>query len=76
MDRTGYVRATLTSQPGALVAVPTLDKPDPLTMTDMMGAHHEQSAINDAMADSSGQHQHGMVLNGVQNFPGSWGKKR
>lgn len=62
MDRTGYVRATLTSQPGALAAVPAIDKPEPLTMTDMMGAHHyEQPVINHALNSAPSQHQHGIA---------------
>ncbi|MBL1417135.1 MAG: copper resistance system multicopper oxidase [Moritella sp.] len=38
MDRTGYARGTLTTQAGLNTDVPTLDKPESLTMTDMMGA--------------------------------------
>jgi len=38
MDRTGYVRGTLTTQVGLNSEVPTLDKPESLTMTDMMGS--------------------------------------
>ncbi len=37
MDRTGYVRGTLAQQIGLSAAVPELDKPEPLTMGDMMG---------------------------------------
>ncbi len=37
MDRTGYARGTLAQQPGLTAAVPDLDKPEPLTMGDMMG---------------------------------------
>lgn len=38
MDRTGYVRATLATQFGLTAPVPHSDKPEPLTMEDMMGA--------------------------------------
>ncbi len=38
MDRTGYVRGTLATQSGLSVPVPGLDKAQPLTMEDMMGA--------------------------------------
>ena len=38
MDRTGYARGTLATRAGLTAAVPVLDKPEPLTMGDMMGA--------------------------------------
>jgi CopA family copper-resistance protein len=38
MDRTGYVRGTLATQSGLSAPVPGLDKAQPLTMEDMMGA--------------------------------------
>ena len=38
MDRTGYVRGTLSRQPGLIAVVPPLDKAEPLTMGDMMGS--------------------------------------
>ena len=38
MDRTGYVRGTLATQQGLSALVPEMDKPEPLTMEDMMGA--------------------------------------
>ncbi|MDO8703690.1 MAG: copper resistance system multicopper oxidase, partial [Sulfuricaulis sp.] len=37
MDRTGYARGSLTPRVGMEAAVPALDKPEPLTMGDMMG---------------------------------------
>ena len=37
MDRTGFVRGTLATRAGMAAAVPTPDKPEPLTMRDMMG---------------------------------------
>lgn len=38
MDRTGYARGTLAVRAGLAATVPGLDKPEWLTMTDMMGA--------------------------------------
>jgi len=38
MDRTGYARGTLAPRAGMEATVPALDKAEPLTMTDMMGA--------------------------------------
>ena len=38
MDRTGYARGTLAPRLGLAAAVPPLDKPEPLSMVDMMGA--------------------------------------
>ena len=37
MDRTGYARGTLATRAGMTAAVPSQDKPEPLTMEDMMG---------------------------------------
>ncbi|TAL79249.1 MAG: copper resistance system multicopper oxidase [Burkholderiaceae bacterium] len=38
MDRTGYARGTLATRAGLVAAVPKLDKPEWLSMADMMGA--------------------------------------
>ena len=38
MDRTGFARGTLSPRTGMTPPVPALDKPEPLIMTDMMGA--------------------------------------
>jgi CopA family copper-resistance protein len=38
MDRTGFVRGTLAPRAGLSAPVPAVDKPEPLTMSDMMGA--------------------------------------
>ncbi len=63
MDRTGYVRATLATQPGLSAAVPALDKPEPLTMEDMMGAMgagvrnmHHAGMSHEAMNHDGGDH--------------------
>lgn len=37
MDRTGFARGTLATHAGLTAAVPALDKPEQLTMADMMG---------------------------------------
>ena len=37
MDRTGFARGTLAPRVGMTAAVPALDKPEPLSMNDMMG---------------------------------------
>jgi FtsP/CotA-like multicopper oxidase with cupredoxin domain len=37
MDRSGYARGTLAARAGMTAAVPMLDKPEPLSMGDMMG---------------------------------------
>lgn len=51
MDRTGCVHGTLATQAGLLAAVPALDKAQPLTMADMMGAmdhtmHHDMADMD------------------------------
>ena len=51
MDRTGYVRGTLTTQLGLSAAVPALDKAQPLMMEDMMGAmNHKMAGMDYGMA--------------------------
>ena len=64
MDRTGHARGTLAVRAGMTAAVPAMDKPEPLTMGDMMGdmggmdhsAHggmamdHSQHAMGGGMA--------------------------
>lgn len=57
MDRTGYARGTLTRQVGLSAAVPALDKPEPLTMTDMMGSMGAMEGANHGgMAMDSDSH--------------------
>ncbi|MBI3772769.1 MAG: copper resistance system multicopper oxidase [Gammaproteobacteria bacterium] len=41
MDRSGYARGTLAPRLGMTADVPVMDKPEWLTMTDMMGAVHD-----------------------------------
>jgi CopA family copper-resistance protein len=52
MDRTGFVRGTLAARAGLTAPVPAVDKPDPLTMGDMMGAM-DHSAHGGAAMDHS-----------------------
>lgn len=48
MDRTGYARGTLATQYGRSAQIPALDKAEPLSMIDMMGAmeHGEHASHN------------------------------
>jgi CopA family copper-resistance protein len=67
MDRTGYARGTLTRQAGLTALVPALDKPEPLTMSDMMGSMGAVDHGGMAMDNSS----HAMGdMNGMQGMAG------
>ncbi len=55
MDRTGYARGTLAPHAGMVAAVPALDKPEPLTMGDMMGTM-DHSAHGGMAMDHSDVH--------------------
>ncbi|MFH1820191.1 copper resistance system multicopper oxidase [Thiobacillus sp.] len=48
MDRTGYARGTLAPRAGMAAAVPALDKPEPLDMSDMMGDMSEAVRVRHA----------------------------
>lgn len=65
MDRTGYARGTLAPRPGMEAPVPALDKPEPLTMADMMGAMDHGN-----MPGMSGM---GGMDHGAQAMPGMKG---
>lgn len=54
MDRTGYARGTLAQQTGSTAAIPALDKPEPLTMGDMMGSMAGMGAMDHGNQDMSG----------------------
>jgi CopA family copper-resistance protein len=45
MDRSGYARGTLASRPGIAAPVPELDRPQWLSMADMMGAMGQGSGM-------------------------------
>ncbi|AEY01906.1 copper-resistance protein, CopA family protein [Oceanimonas sp. GK1] len=63
MDRTGYARGTLATRKGLSAAVPPLDEPQSLTMTDMMGSmdHGTMSGMDHgAMNGTSNMHQGAM----------------
>ena len=66
MDRSGYACGTLAPRAGMAAAVPALDKPEPLTMEDMMGdmgstggdmgaMDHSAHAMGGGMAMGSGK---------------------
>jgi CopA family copper-resistance protein len=63
MDRTGYARGTLAVRPGLAAPVPALDKPQWLTMADMMGAMGGMTGMDhgasDAMAGMAGMDHSG-----------------
>ena len=47
MDRTGCVHGKLATHPGLSAPVPALDKPEPLTMEDMMGSmNHDMGGMD------------------------------
>ncbi len=51
MDRTGYARGTLAPRAGMAAAVPALDKPEPLDMSDMMGDMSEAVRVRHARTE-------------------------
>ncbi|ASF44747.1 copper resistance system multicopper oxidase [Methylovulum psychrotolerans] len=51
MDRSGFACATLAIRTGLSAPVPTPDKPEPLAMTDMMGAMSSQVAVHHAKSE-------------------------
>ncbi len=65
MERTGFARGTLSSQPGLVAAVPELSQPDWLGMVDMMGGM-EHSAMEGmgagAMAMEHNQHADALAI--------------
>ena len=69
MDRTGFARGTLATHAGLTAAVPALDKPERLTMTDMMGtmggatagmSHGNMEGMN--QQDMAGMNHGGMAM--------------
>ena len=70
MDRTGFARGTLATRHGLAAAVPKPDKPEWLTMADMMGdmgggmagMDHGSSGGMNGMAGMSGMNHGGMAM--------------
>lgn len=60
MDRSGYVRGTLASRPGLTAPVPELDRPQWLSMADMMGA----MARGGGMVGMAGMSHSGQTMSG------------
>lgn len=65
MDRTGYARGTLATREGLSAAVPPLDEPQSLTMTDMMG-----TMDHGAMNGMAGMDHSAMGQGAMQNMAG------
>ena len=63
MDRTGYARGTLAPRPGLSAAVPAVDPPQPLTMTDMMGSMEGMGSMDHGEMGAMGSMQ-GMASTG------------
>ena len=59
MDRTGFVRGTLAARAGLSAPVPATDKPEPLTMDDMMGAMDHSAHGTPAGAAAMDHSAHG-----------------
>ena len=55
LDRTGYARGTLAPRAGMAAAVPALDKPEWLSMTDMMGDMGDMAGMDQGGAQTGGQ---------------------
>jgi CopA family copper-resistance protein len=63
MDRTGCIHATLATQMGLTAVVQALDKPEPLTMMDMMGAElHDMAGMDHVAMGHEHHHMPGMVM--------------
>jgi CopA family copper-resistance protein len=73
IDRSGYARATLAPRAGMVADVPKLDLPQPLTMTDMMGAMGGMkgmgSATHDMAAMNGGGMDHGAMAGMASKTP-------
>ncbi|MBK8402129.1 copper resistance system multicopper oxidase [Propionivibrio sp.] len=79
MDRSGYARGTLATRAGLDAPVPALERPEWLSMTDMMGSmgggmagmNHDGSAAMDHSTGMSGMHHSGMAMDHSQHaMPG------
>ncbi len=58
MDRSGYARGTLAPRPGTAAEVPAMDKPEWLTMTDMMGEMGDSAHGSMAMSSPAVRVRH------------------
>ena len=67
MERTGFARGTLTSQPGLTAPVPELDAPEQLTMMDMMGSMQGGAMAAGGHVMASDHSQHGN--SGMEGMP-------
>ncbi len=63
MDRTGYARGTLATRANLTAAIPELDEPEWLSMSDMMGA----MAQGGAMGGMGGMNHNGHSMSGSMN---------
>ncbi len=76
MDRSGYARGTLAARQGLHAAVPALDKPEWLSMADMMGAMGGAGMAGTPQGASKGAARAGMNHGGMamdhsaHNMPG------
>ena len=75
LDRTGYARGTLAPRAGMTAEVPPLDKPEWLSMTDMMGAMGAMDHGNEARADGAHANHGAPALDHSQHVaPGAQNK--
>lgn len=65
IGRSGYARATLAPREGMQAAVPPMDEPQWLSMTDMMGAMGSMEGMGGMGDRKSGQAKHGMPQEGM-----------
>jgi CopA family copper-resistance protein len=68
MGRTGYARGTLATRAGLSAPVPELDKPEWLSMTDMMGAMGGAMAGMKGMTGMDGMDHSGHNMSGGMNM--------
>lgn len=69
MDRTGYACGTLAQRAGMIAAIPALDKPEPLSMGDMMGAmEHGGGGAHGGMAMDHGKHADMDSMSGTKDM--------
>ena len=69
MDRSGYVRGTLTSQPGLTAEVPALREPPLLTMADMGMSHGSMAGHGHKMKPIEHNHRKGPGVANLVEMP-------